>query len=76
MKLINVFFLSLMSLNTFSQLKVRTNGTVKIGSASPLPSGGRLEITGLNETLESRLFVLLIYQGFGVLIQFMHMVLV
>ncbi|MCX8143189.1 MAG: tail fiber domain-containing protein [Bacteroidia bacterium] len=39
-----------------AQLKVRTDGTVKIGTQSPLPQGGMLEITGINQTLEARIF--------------------
>ncbi len=42
--------------NSNAQLKVRKNGTVKIGSQSPFPQGGILEITGINETLEARIF--------------------
>lgn len=52
-----VLFISLvLSQKTFGQLKVRTNGTVKIGTESPVPSGGSLEITGINQTLEARIF--------------------
>lgn len=42
--------------NSNAQLKVRTDGTVKIGSQSPFPQGGSLEITGINQTLEARIF--------------------
>ena len=45
-----------LTLNAYAQLKVKTNGDVKIGSQSPLPSGGKLEITGVNETVEARIF--------------------
>ncbi|MBN2523493.1 MAG: tail fiber domain-containing protein [Bacteroidales bacterium] len=45
-----------LNLNTNAQLKVKSDGSVKIGSASPSPSGGKLEITGINETLEARVF--------------------
>jgi hypothetical protein len=44
------------SVSVNAQLKVKTNGNVKIGSQSPWPSGGKLEITGINETLEARIF--------------------
>ncbi len=45
-----------LTLNVHAQLKVKTNGNVKIGAQSPWPSGGKLEITGINETLEARIF--------------------
>ncbi len=45
-----------LTLNVHAQLKVKTNGNVKIGSQSTWPSGGKLEITGINETLEARIF--------------------
>jgi len=59
-KNIRILFVLLTSIiisnNSNAQLKVRTNGTVKIGTESPYPSGGSLEITGINQTLEARIF--------------------
>lgn len=58
--IINVSILALLlcvSVNLNAQLKVKTDGNVKIGSESPWPSGGKLEITGKDETLEARVFV-------------------
>lgn len=46
----------IISNNSNAQLKVRTDGTVKIGTQSPFPQGGSLEITGINQTLEARIF--------------------
>ncbi len=45
-----------LTLNVHAQLKVKANGDVKIGSQNPWPSGGKLVITGINETLEARIF--------------------
>ena len=57
---IRILFVLLTSIiisnNSNAQLKVRTNGTVKIGTESTYPSGGSLEITGINQTLEARIF--------------------
>jgi hypothetical protein len=55
-KIIMIVCILGLSLNVHAQLKVKTNGNVKIGSQSPWPSGGKLEITGINETLEARIF--------------------
>jgi hypothetical protein len=66
----------IISNNSNAQLKVRTDGTVKIGTQSPFPQGGSLEITGINQTLEARIFrVLQTLPDFGRSIQFMHLVL-
>lgn len=46
----------IISNNSNAQLRVRSDGTVKIGSQSPFPQGGILEITGINQTLEARIF--------------------
>ncbi|MEO0310467.1 MAG: hypothetical protein RIQ89_124 [Bacteroidota bacterium] len=51
-----IIILVLLPMLSFGQLKVRTNGTVKIGNGTPWPSGGNLEITGANQTLEARIF--------------------
>lgn len=42
--------------NLQAQLMLKSNGSVKIGSQSSWPSGGKLEITGMDETLELRIF--------------------
>jgi len=39
-----------------AQLRVSSSGDVKIGDASPYPSGGKVQITGENSPLELRLF--------------------
>ncbi len=46
-----------LSINLQAQLKVKSNGSVRIGAYTPSPSGGKLEITGQNETLDARIFV-------------------
>ena len=45
-----------LTLNAQAQFKVKTNGNVLIGSQTAWPSGGKLQITGINETLEARIF--------------------
>ncbi|MBR4155322.1 MAG: tail fiber domain-containing protein [Bacteroidales bacterium] len=45
------------SINLNAQLKVESNGNVRIGTNEPYPKGGKLQITGINETLEARIFV-------------------
>lgn len=51
-----MFFILIMAINAQSQLIVKPSGNVKIGSQLTAPSGGKLEITGNNETLEARIF--------------------
>lgn len=46
----------ILTLNGSAQLKVKTDGSVKIGSQTSYPAGGKLEVTGVNETLETRIF--------------------
>lgn len=41
---------------TSAQLKVKTDGTVKIGSATAYPDGGDLQIVQINKTTEARVF--------------------
>lgn len=55
-KILVITFFSTIVLNVNAQLTVQSDGDVKIGSESPWPSGGKLEITGINQTLEARLF--------------------
>ncbi|MFA5300743.1 MAG: tail fiber domain-containing protein [Lutibacter sp.] len=55
-KILMIVCTLVLTLNVYAQLKVKTNGNVKIGSQSPFPSGGKLEITGIDETLEARIF--------------------
>jgi Chaperone of endosialidase/Secretion system C-terminal sorting domain len=55
-KIIMIVCILGLAINVHAQLKVKTNGNVKIGSQPTWPSGGKLEITGKNETLEARLF--------------------
>ncbi len=57
--ILSMLFIALFSfcaMNVNAQLKVKNNGNVKIGSQSPWSSGGKLEITGINQTLEARIF--------------------
>ena len=54
--LFSIILMLAVSISVNAQLKVKTNGNVKIGSQSTWPSGGKLEITGINETLEARIF--------------------
>lgn len=54
-KIIIIVSILCFALNSNAQLKVKTDGSVKIGSQSPYPSGGKLEITGVNETLECKI---------------------
>ncbi|MDN5329287.1 MAG: hypothetical protein PWP35_1074 [Bacteroidales bacterium] len=57
LKVLFTIVLSVIIINKIdAQLKVRADGTVKIGTASPFPQGGNLEITGANQTLEARIF--------------------
>lgn len=51
-----IIFMFLTSINVNAQLKVKTNGSVKIGSETPWNSEGKLDITGINTTLEARIF--------------------
>lgn len=54
--LISIACILVFAFETHAQLRVKTNGCVNIGSYSAYPSGGKLEITGKNETLETKLF--------------------
>lgn len=49
--------LILLTITLNAQLKVKTDGNVKIGSATGFPSGGDLEIVETNQTTEARIFV-------------------
>ncbi len=51
-----IAILLLTTVNCFSQLKVNTDGTVKIGSATGWPQGGDLQIVQNNKTTEGRVF--------------------
>ncbi|MCC7331266.1 MAG: tail fiber domain-containing protein [Flavobacteriales bacterium] len=57
MKLRNLFFIftTLFVIRVHAQLKVNTNGSVKIGSATPYPSGGDLLVAKSGQT-EMRIF--------------------
>lgn len=46
-----------LSIDLSAQLKVESNGNVRIGTHRPYPIGGKLQITGINETIEARIFV-------------------
>lgn len=56
MKTYIIILILTLTINVQAQLSVKTNGDVKIGSQLTYPSGGKLEITGNNETLEARIF--------------------
>jgi len=56
-KFLLVLFIGIIiSNNGNAQLKVKTDGTVKIGSGTPWPDGGDLQIVQNNKTTEARVF--------------------
>lgn len=55
-KILVIMLVSILTLNVNAQLTVESDGDVKIGTQSPSPSGGKLLITGINSTLDARVF--------------------
>lgn len=54
--LLSIVLVFVFTINLNAQLKVKKLGDVKIGVQTTWPSGGKLEITGINKTLETRIF--------------------
>lgn len=51
-----ILSIMVLSLSTYAQLRVKTDGEVIIGTESLLPEPGKLDITGNNETIDARIF--------------------